>query len=54
MAMFGACHSARDRLVVLLVSRVGLRRGQSAGLRRSDMHLLPDSRALGCDCWKAR
>ncbi|MFD7938995.1 tyrosine-type recombinase/integrase [Streptomyces sp. NPDC059755] len=49
VAMFGACHSARDRLVVLLVSRVGLRRGQAAGLRRSDMHLLPDSRALGCD-----
>ncbi|MFJ9296520.1 hypothetical protein ACIRPJ_21545 [Streptomyces asoensis] len=49
VAMFGACHSARDRLVVLLVSRVGLRRGQAAGLRRSDMYLLPDSRALGCD-----
>ncbi|WP_371666792.1 site-specific integrase [Streptomyces sp. NBC_00289] len=49
VAMFGACHSARDRLVVLLVSRVGLRRGQASGLRRSDMHLLPDSRALGCD-----
>ncbi|MEU6908769.1 site-specific integrase [Streptomyces coeruleorubidus] len=49
VAMFAACRSARDRLVVLLVGRVGLRRGQVAGLRRSDVHLLPDSRALGCD-----
>ncbi|MER6126275.1 site-specific integrase [Streptomyces sp. NPDC001795] len=49
VAMFAACRNARDRLVVLLVGRVGLRRGQVAGLRRSDVHLLPDSRALGCD-----
>ncbi|MFF5960834.1 tyrosine-type recombinase/integrase [Streptomyces luteogriseus] len=49
VGMFLACRSARDRLVVLLHSRVGLRRGQVAGLRRSDCHLLPDSRALGCD-----
>lgn len=34
---------------MFLHSRVGLRRGQVAGLRRSDCHLLPDSRALGCD-----
>ncbi|MFF9150485.1 tyrosine-type recombinase/integrase [Streptomyces sp. NPDC014861] len=47
--MFSAARSARDRLVVLLVGRVGLRRGQVAGLRRSDVHLLPDSRVLGCD-----
>ncbi|MFI7179724.1 hypothetical protein [Streptomyces spororaveus] len=44
VAMFVACRSARDRLVVLLLGRVGLRRGQAAGLRRSDVHLLPDSR----------
>jgi integrase len=49
VAMFVACRNARDRLIVLLVGRVGLRRGQVAGLRRSDVHLLPDSRALGCD-----
>ncbi|MEU3778378.1 tyrosine-type recombinase/integrase [Streptomyces sp. NPDC032472] len=49
VAMFLACRSARDRLIMLLHSRVGLRRGQVAGLRRSDCHLLPDSRALGCD-----
>lgn len=49
VAMFTACRSARDRLIVLLLGRVGLRRGQAAGLRRSDIHLLPDSRALCCD-----
>ncbi|WP_406220637.1 hypothetical protein [Streptomyces decoyicus] len=49
VALFGACRNARDRLIVLLVGRAGLRRGQVAGLRRSDVHLLPDSRALGCD-----
>lgn len=49
VAMFLECRNARDRLVVLLHGRVGLRRGQVAGLRRSDCHLLPDSKALGCD-----
>ncbi|MFI2259212.1 tyrosine-type recombinase/integrase [Streptomyces tubercidicus] len=49
VAMFGACRNARDRLIVLLLSRVGLRRGQAAGLRRGDVHLLPDSRVLGCE-----
>ncbi|MER6573825.1 site-specific integrase [Streptomyces sp. NPDC001093] len=49
VAMFAACRNARDRLSALPVGRVGLRRGQVAGLRRSDVHLLPDSRALGCD-----
>ncbi|MGY0062952.1 tyrosine-type recombinase/integrase [Streptomyces sp. LZ34] len=47
VALFLQCRSARDRLIVLLHGRVGLRRGQVAGLRRSD--ILPDSRALGCD-----
>lgn len=49
VALFMACRSARDRLLVLLLSRVGLRRGETAGLRRSDLHLLPDNRSLGCD-----
>ncbi|MFD7628999.1 site-specific integrase [Streptomyces sp. NPDC059851] len=49
VAMFTACRSARDRLVVLLLGRVGLRRGQAAELRRGDVHLLPDSRGLGCE-----
>lgn len=49
VAMFLACRSARDRLVVLLLSRVGLRPGQTAGLHRCDAHMLMDSRSLGCD-----
>lgn len=48
VAMFRACRSARDRLILLL-SRVGLRPVQVAGLHRCDLHLLGDSRSLGCD-----
>ncbi len=48
-----ACRSARDRLIVLLMARAGLRRGEVAGLRRSDVHLLGDSRPLGCDTPRA-
>lgn len=49
VAMLRACCSARDRLTVLLLSRVGLRPGQAAGLHRCDVHLLMDSRPLGCE-----
>lgn len=48
VALLQACRSARDRLIVLLMARAGLRRGELVGLRRSDMHLLVDSRLLGC------
>jgi integrase len=48
VALLGACRSARDRLIVLLMARAGLRRGEVCGLRRSDVHLLVDSRRLGC------
>ena len=48
VAVLGACGSARDRLIVLLMVRAGLRRGEVLGLRRSDVHLLADSRQLGC------
>jgi integrase/recombinase XerD len=48
VALLHACRSARDRLLVLLLARAGLRRGEACGLRRSDVHLLPDSRMLGC------
>jgi integrase/recombinase XerD len=47
-AVLAACRSARDRLIVLLLARAGLRRGEAAGLRRCDVHLLADSRLLGC------
>jgi integrase/recombinase XerD len=49
VALLGACRSARDRLIVLLMARAGLRRGELCGLRRSDVHLLADSRPLGCE-----
>nr|CEL16560.1 Tyrosine recombinase XerC [Kibdelosporangium sp. MJ126-NF4]CTQ89090.1 Tyrosine recombinase XerC [Kibdelosporangium sp. MJ126-NF4] len=49
VALFAACRSARDRLIVLLLSRAGLRRSETAGLRRSDLHLLPDNRSMDCD-----
>jgi integrase/recombinase XerD len=53
VALLRACRSARDRLIVLLMARAGLRRGEVCGLRRSDVHLLPDSRPLGCDVVRA-
>ena len=52
-AVVVACRSARDRLIVLLMARAGLRRGEVAGLRRSDVHLLADSRPLGCGTARA-
>lgn len=48
-----ACCSARDRLVVLLMARAGLRRGELCGLRRGDVHLLAESTALGCEVARA-
>ena len=35
VALLRACRSARDRLIVLLLSRAGLRRGELCVLRRS-------------------
>ncbi len=40
VALLGGCRPARDRLIVLLMARAGLRRGEALGLRRSDVHLL--------------
>jgi integrase len=53
VALLRACRSARDRLIVLLMARAGLRRGELCGLRRSDVHLLVDSRMLGCEVVRA-
>jgi integrase/recombinase XerD len=53
VAVLGGCCSARDRLIVLLMARAGLRRGEALGLRRSDVHLLADSRELGCEVARA-
>jgi integrase len=49
VALLTACRSARDRLIVLLMARAGLRRGELCGLRRGDVHLLANSRVLGCE-----
>ncbi|WP_329448300.1 tyrosine-type recombinase/integrase (plasmid) [Streptomyces sp. NBC_01426] len=48
LALLRACRTARDRLIVLLMARAGLRRGEAAGLRREDIHFLVDARHLGC------
>lgn len=53
VALLAACRSARDRLMVLLMARAGLRRGELCGLRRSDVHLGFDSRLLGCEIERA-
>jgi len=53
VAVLRGCFSARDRLIVLLMARAGLRRGEVLGLRRSDVHLLADSSALGCGISRA-
>jgi len=53
VALLGACLSARDRLIVLLLARAGLRRGELCGLRRGDVHLLADSQPLGCEIARA-
>ncbi len=49
VALLRACCSARDRLLVLLLCRAGLRRSEAVGLRREDIHFLVDSSGLGCD-----
>ncbi len=53
VALLYSCRSARDRLIILLMARAGLRRGEACGLRRCDVHLLPDSRLLGCEVERA-
>jgi site-specific recombinase XerD len=42
-ALLGACRSARDRFIVIAMSRAGLRRGEVCGLRREDMHFVAES-----------
>ena len=42
------CQRPRERFMVRLLLDGGLRIGEALGLRRSDLHLLPDSRWAGC------
>jgi integrase len=42
------CRRPREHFMVTLLRDSGLRIGEALGLRRSDLHLLPDSRSVGC------
>lgn len=48
VAMMGAPGALRDKLLISLLALAGLRIGQALGLRRSDLHLMENSRAVGC------
>src|SRR5262249_41492106 len=48
LGLLGACRSARDRFIVMVMARAGLRSGEVAGLRREGLHPVPDSTARGC------
>lgn len=43
-----AARDCRDRVIIMLAWRAGLRRGEISGLRSDDIHLLPDSNRIGC------
>jgi integrase/recombinase XerD len=47
-AMMTAPGCLRDKLLISLLALTGLRIGQALGLRRSDLHLMENSRAVGC------
>ena len=46
--LVNAAGNPRDRFLVVLLAVTGLRIGEALGLHRCDMHLLSDSRLLGC------
>ncbi|MEV5497673.1 tyrosine-type recombinase/integrase [Nonomuraea fuscirosea] len=46
--LLGLARHDRDRFLIQLLSQTGMRIGEALGLRRQDMHLLPDSRVLNC------
>ncbi len=47
-AVLSCCRRPRELFLMIMLHGTGLRIGEALGLRRADMHLLPDSRALGC------
>ncbi len=47
-AMVEIAGNARDRFLIVLMRVTGLRIGEALGLRREDLHFLPDSTMLGC------
>lgn len=46
--LVAATANPRDRCLVALIAMTGIRIGEALGLHRQDMHLLTDSRDLGC------
>ncbi|GAA3777936.1 tyrosine-type recombinase/integrase [Streptomyces chiangmaiensis] len=46
--MIQLARNARDRFMIVLMRATGMRIGETLGLRREDIHLLVDSRMLGC------
>ncbi|WP_238166225.1 tyrosine-type recombinase/integrase [Kribbella caucasensis] len=49
VSLLKVCRSARDRFIVVLLGRAGLRRGETVALRRADMHVGLESTSVGCD-----
>lgn len=47
-AVLRCCRRPRELFLVTVLHDGGLRIGEALGLHRADMHLLPDSRSLGC------
>ncbi len=46
--LLSTCIRVRDELLITVMAEGGLRIGEALGLRREDMHLLPDSSHLQC------
>jgi integrase/recombinase XerD len=46
--LMGACRTWRDRSILALLGRAGLRRGEAITLRISDVHLAESSHEVGC------
>ena len=47
-ALIAACRTWRDRSILALMGRAGLRCGEAVTLRLSDLHLAESSREVGC------
>jgi integrase/recombinase XerD len=48
VGLMAACRTWRDRSILALLGRAGLRRGEAVTLRMSDVHLADSSREVGC------
>ena len=48
VGLMAACRTWRDRSILALLGRAGLRRGEAVSLRMSDVHLADSSFEVGC------